>query len=125
MAKFDIYDPILYPRYLWVGTGNLKELLSKFKYKNGEPLQRDDLNTSFGITFDEVCQKGSNQLGVLIYLNENTNISQWAHEAIHAAHGIFNALNIHYTMDDDEHFTYFVQWIVESIQAFFINNVRR
>lgn len=112
-----MFDPVIYPRKVWVAAGDPDKVISKFKYSDGGPLKIQQ-NGFFGVTFGNVVYKKHALLGVLIYIRYIETPSQAMHEAIHAANKIFRDLNINYTLNDDEHFAYFAQWICECIESF-------
>lgn len=112
------YNSVIYPRYLWIATGDIKEVMSKFEYDDGEPLKCKEKGF-FGVTFGYVCNKEREKLGVLVYFRHTEGLSHAVHEAVHAANKIFRDLNITFNFDEDEHYAYFVSWIVSCIEDFF------
>lgn len=116
MSKARIYefDPVIYPRKLWVATGDINEVLSKFEYVDGKPLEAKSKGF-FGVTFDIATDKERTKLGCLIYFRHIETSAQAMHEAVHAANRIFEDLGITFTLYADEHYAYFVAWICDCI----------
>lgn len=108
------FDPVIYPRKIWIATGDIDEVVSHFEYLDGTPIESKEKGF-FGVTFSNVTDKEHTKLGVLMYFRHIEKPSQAMHEAIHAANRIFDDLGITYTLCDDEHFAYFVQWICDCI----------
>ena len=53
----------------------------------------------------------------IFFQNVNNTPAELAHEAIHAAHGIFNRIGFTSTQDNDEMLAYLVGYIVQNIQV--------
>lgn len=125
MSKAKIYefDPVIYPRKLWVATGNMEEVLSNFEYTDGTPITLKEKGF-FGVTVGFLTDKKHEKLGVLVYLRHIERPAQAMHEAIHAANKIFRDLGITFNLDEDEHYAYFVSWICECIDKVRTNKVK-
>lgn len=108
------FDPVIYPRKVWVCIGDFKEAALKFEYSDGKPLEEKEKGF-YGVTFNNVVTKGHDKLGVLIHFRHVEKPSQAMHEAIHAANAIFDDLGITFTLYADEHYAYFVEWICDCI----------
>lgn len=112
----EIKQPI-YPYKVWVSDEEGDAINSKFVTK----YEMDFPRTSVMRTFQDVGYKGD--IGALIWINKellhyyyrNTISSIVAHEAIHATNIMFTYLGASYTLDEDEHFAYFVQFITKQI----------
>lgn len=108
------FDPVIYPRKVWVTTGNLDEIISKFKYEDGESLSVAKTGY-YGVCCDGVKHIEQDSLGVLLYFRKLENPAHAMHEAIHAANAIFHDLGIVFSYGEDEHYAYFVEWICRCI----------
>lgn len=63
---------------------------------------------------DAVCLKLTSN-DIVIWTRKRNMIPEIAHEAVHAANFIFMQKGILYARDNDEHFAYYVEWIVRKI----------
>lgn len=108
------FDPVVYPRKVWVATGDIDEITSQFEYDDGTPIVLKEKGY-FGVTIGHVTNKEQAKLGVLVYFRYIEKPSQAMHEAVHVANKIFRDLNITFNLDEDEHYAYFVTWICECI----------
>lgn len=121
MSKFIVheFDPVIYPRKVWITKGSSKDIISKIKenYRTPEDeyLSDDGVDTSKACVWSVMENNDAKRLGVLILLVENVTVGVAAHEAIHAANCICRDCNIHYDCDNDEHYAYLVQFITDSI----------
>lgn len=112
--KIERFNPVIYPRILWVATGEVNEVTSKFEYSNGDPIILKEKGY-FGVTLEGIKPKDEETIGVLIYIRHAESVAQLIHEAVHAADIIFNDLGISFNLNDDEHYAYFVQWVCDCI----------
>lgn len=121
-SKIHEFDPVIYPRKLYVIDGYDEDLLSEFSHgaDNGDLKYPDNCH---GVTFPYVRHRESLLLGVLVCFGpDKKNITGMiAHEAVHAANGILNSLGVTYTTEDDETLAYLVGWAADCI-AEVINN---
>lgn len=108
------FDPLIYPRKLWVTYDATPEELNKMfplgdtignKFKKEEGF--------YGIT-DNVANS-DNKGGVLVRFENEDAMTSWniAHEAIHAAGFICKYVGIVADWSNDEAFTYLATWIVK------------
>lgn len=111
--KLQEFDPVIYPRRVWVGP-LLQETLDEFSTYKGADLEFPE--NCFGATFHEVKNRESASLGVLVVLEEDPSIETITHEAVHAANGILSDLGVVYTSEDDETLAYFTGWIAKCIK---------
>ena len=54
---------------------------------------------------------------LLLFLRTKSPAPVVAHECIHLVNAAFGARGITYTQDEDEHFAYYVQWLMETIDT--------
>lgn len=109
------FDPIIYPRKLWVTyDATPEELNEKFPsgdYHGNKFIKEDGY---YGITYRTADK--DNKGGVLIRFFDNKEAMEpWniVHEAIHAAGRIFQYIGMEADYNNDEAFAYLVAWIVK------------
>lgn len=109
------FDPVIYPRKLWVTyDAMLEELNGMFPNGDADGNRFKDEGGYYGITY-HIADK-DNLGGVLIRFENNKEaMSPWniAHEAIHAAGMICKYVGIEADWDNDEAFTYLVTWVIK------------
>lgn len=117
MSKAKIYefDPVLYPRKLFVIDTLDEETLSEFCELDGRYLV--PLKECYAMTSTIVKRRSTGKYGVVVAFNSKETIdnSTLAHEAVHAANNIFADLGVGYTLEEDESLAYFVGWIVKCL----------
>lgn len=114
MLKIHQFDPMIYPRLVWVVIGE----------KSAAPLREhfEDLNDMEESTaaevvsvFDNCSKKG----GVLIRFESKRaarNINYVCHESTHAAIEIFNYVGALVEPQNQEPFAYLVGWIAQCVK---------
>lgn len=110
------FDPVIYPRKLWViFTNDAKILTNNFdtKYKLDGFMDKSE-------AFVFPCShKESGKLGVCVVFmkHEYATIKNIAHESVHIASQIFSDCNMNMGFEDgqDEHFAYLVGWAADCI----------
>ncbi len=118
-----VIEQSIYPYKIWVCDEDKEYLDKKFENQDGEFILQGDPAMR---TFEGVRYKGKNNknaIGALIWINKeicnsfNRNLMSAliAHEAIHATNMMFSYLGVTYTLEDDEHFAYFVNFVVGCI----------
>ena len=121
MAKFIIekFDPVIYPRKVWVCKGGDKHDLEKyFDDMEGDSYQVSNcvVKSSYAIT-DDVSEKSTGDYGVVVWLHRMDGFTDGlvAHEADHAANRIFKAIGASVDCDNDETHAYLVGFITDCI----------
>lgn len=111
--KIYSYDPIIYPRKLWIIPSFDKELLTKFLDRDGKQINID-IDGCSGASI-QVLHKKTNKLGELIIFNspKDATPNVIVHESAHATLNICLDLNMIVEKDCQEHFTYLIGWIVD------------
>lgn len=109
------FDPLIYPRKLWVTYDATTEELNK-KFPSGDYYGNKfvDENSYYGVTYR--TSDRNNKGGVLIrFCDKEKAMEPWnmVHEAIHAAGHIFSYIGVNADYDNDEPFAYLVAWIVK------------
>lgn len=121
MAKFEIqkFDPIIYPRKIWVAKGGTKDdIFERFLDDEGDGycLSDETVRTSYAVT-DSVIEKETYDYGVVIWLHKMKGITDGtvAHEADHATNIIFKAIGAKVDVENDETHAYLVGFITDCI----------
>ena len=105
------YDPVIYPRKLWVHIGDdLKELAPK-AFCN---IVIDENKDYSGVEYGEVIRKIDDKYGILVSFPKRKYMTMeiCAHEASHVCDDLENALNIKH---GDEPSAYLLGWIASCI----------
>lgn len=111
MKKIFEYNPVIYPRKLWVSVGaSTKELNEVFE-------EVGDMEDSSIATVYSVCRTENKMDGMLIRFNNRMDMtpSVIAHESVHAAMGIYGYVGAEVDLDNQEPFAYLVGWIADCI----------
>ena len=111
MKKIFEYNPVIYPRKLWVSVGaSTKELNEVFE-------EVGDMEDSTIATVYSVCRTENKMGGMLIRFNNRMDMtpSVIAHESVHAAMGIYGYVGAEVDLDNQEPFAYLVGWIADCI----------
>lgn len=135
--KVDVYDPVIYPRLLFVAT-ELEGLDDKFefltinyKHDDGGAFNRlissiDD-NPSGAITCP-VIRKSDNKYGVIVIILDLEEIDSDVipHESVHVADYIYEQLGIYTTdfSEGNEHYAYLVGWAAGCISKTVSNRLK-
>lgn len=114
--KVHIFDPVIYPRKVYVAKGKNLECQVKdtFLTPEGDSLNTYGSDTCRAGVWD-VQLKEDKKLGVLVWLREKIDISVIAHESVHAANLIFRSCGVEYDTSHDEHFAHLVGWIADCV----------
>lgn len=122
MSKFRIekFDPVIYPRKVWVAKGGTKENLTDiFDDMDGDQyIVSDEVVTSSYAITDEVSERSSGDYGIIVWLHKlnDINTGTVAHEADHAANLIFKAIGAKVDCTNDETHDYLVGYITNCIE---------
>lgn len=109
------FDPVIYPRKLWVCIGLDEDYLNvKFHGENNAKLNFESNSSYYAITFDDVVRNDTNMIGELIvYQSKNDmRMGTISHEASHVVDGIENAISMKH---GDEPSAYLLEWVCKSI----------
>lgn len=105
------YDPVIYPRKLWVHIGYyFKELAQKAFYN----VVIDENKDYRGVEYGEVVRKSDDKYGILVSFPNRKYMTMdvCAHEASHVCDDLENALNIKH---GDDPSAYLLGWIASCI----------
>ena len=132
--KVDKYDPIIYPRKLWV-TGEVIGLDKIFVF-NKLDSTKVECPTAYGQLVDEyttskdglltcpVTNRATGEYGALvIIMDHNLEFGSEAHEAVHVADYIFDELGMYSQSfaHHNEQYAYLVGWAAGCISKTLIN----
>ena len=120
--KTTSYDPLIYPRKLWVVTDpietELNELFGFFDYNGSETKCDIDLIKE---NLGSCClcyEKSTGCKGVVVIIND-FGVSTIAHESVHVADGIFDDLGMvaqNFTQGGNEPYAHLVGWVAKCIE---------
>lgn len=108
------YDPVIYPRKLWVAIGqSMDDLKNTFTPIDGSEwiLPNKDFD---GVTFSEMARRDNNKYGELVLFNTKKDMTMniCAHEASHVCDAIEEAIGMGH---GDEPSAYLLGWIASCI----------
>lgn len=108
------FNPLIYPRLIWVAIGISDDLLNKFFNTEVVPFRNcNDADMQCIINKSTFEPKA----GVLIRFASYKQLTPGtiAHEAIHTCTAILDDLGVKYTGDSDESIAYLLGWLVDCI----------
>ncbi len=125
MPKVDAYDPVIYPRMLWV-AGQVEGLNKIFTFTKmndtsveAENGYRDLLDGSGVLATCPVIRKSDGLKGVVVIILDLNELipGDEAHEAVHAADYMFDELGmcLQSFAEHNEQYAYLVGWIAGCI----------
>lgn len=122
-TKIDEYDPVIYPRKLWVGiyNGNMKPFTDRFCYRDGVELHNMQDSAGCDARTYIVTEKSTNKYGYLILVDSTILkdkillIDVIAHESEHIKTGIFEDIGLYTNAESQEADAYLVGFIAKSI----------
>lgn len=122
--RVDRYDPIIYPRKLWV-TGDVIGLNKIFKFNKLDNTKVEEYNTTKdGWLTCPVTHKATGEYGALVIIMDSSiEAGGEAHEAVHVADYIFDELGM-YTQsfaNHNEQYAYLVGWVAGCISKTLVN----
>lgn len=120
----DKYDPVIYPRYVWVAKYlTLKKLNERFCTRNGRDFT-EEWDPSGSVYTLLVKDRKTDKYGVLVNFAEwgwsegkDEFIGNIAHEAEHVKYMIFEDCGMTYNEQSQEADAYLVGWVAKCIYA--------
>ena len=111
IVKIHQFDPVIYPRKVWVCFGATKEVLDD-RFTFTSPLV-DELFESIAVT--SICTEKNTEFGgVIVWTSKKTiAINTIAHESAHVADMIFDYIGE--GTKTEECYAYLVGWVAECI----------
>lgn len=122
-TKIDEYDPVIYPRKLWVSLYNdtMKPFTNRFCYRDGcELTDMDDSGETNARTYC-VVEKSTGKYGYLVLIDsiglkdKAFLIDTIAHESEHVKTNIFEDIQLYTNVESQEADAYMVGFIAKSI----------
>jgi len=117
---FRQFDPVIYPRNLWVAVGSVSIETIKDQFEVSKGLSRDYEDTAHkcgGIAM-KVVQLNTRFQGILMIIKKKSaTVSTIAHESVHIADYIFEEIGA-YSQDFNElneQYAYLVGWAADCI----------
>ncbi len=109
-TKIHEFDPVIYPRLLWIAVNPKKEEIDNFF---NEELKFDKSQEK-AIVYC-ASKKINNKAGCLIMFasKKDMDINTITHEASHVAIDIFTELSIEINDSNQEAFAYFIGWVAK------------
>lgn len=114
MIKIHQFDPIIYPRLIWIVIGERKGASLQDRFDNIQDMH-EDCDADVQMANDKTNNKG----GVLIRfktLAAARNTNYVCHESAHAAMYIFDYIGGGFSYDNQEPYCYLVGWIAACIK---------
>lgn len=122
-TKIDEYDPVIYPRKLWVSLYNntMKPFTDRFCYRDGCELT--DMGNSGETNAGTYCvvEKSTGKYGCLVLIDsiglkdKALLIDTIAHESEHVKTNIFEDIQLYTNVESQEADAYMVGFIAKSI----------
>ena len=113
------FDPVLYPRKIWVVKGNgidmPQNIKEAYRTPDDDSLSMDGVDKVKACVWNVMETAERQGYGVLIWLRTMVNPGVAAHESIHAANCICRDCDIHFDALNDEHYAYLVGFIADCI----------
>lgn len=111
------FDPVIYPRKLWVLKGADSGLIKKHftdTYKSELVINEEIGNGYDGMVF-QVKSKDNGYLGSLVWIANSVNIGVIAHEASHVAMDMLSDIGYKLDACNQEPISYMIGWIADCI----------
>lgn len=117
-AKIYQFDPMIYPRFLWVETGgDYSDIKKWFLHYSGEEIE--ELNTeNMGGMCNSVTFRQNQCYGILIWFPDiHLAKANWiTHESVHGTLEIFDQLGLRVDYRNQEPMAYLAGWFAECIE---------
>lgn len=121
------FDPLIYPRKLWISIDATQEELKEYFNTDVEPL--DDTNIAIAGSCHKELADGKTFGGILIQFQDVKNNPKGiiTHESFHAACDIFDYIGAFVDSKNQEPFAYLAGWVSKcaelTIEEFLKNEV--
>lgn len=118
--NFKVYqfDPMVYPRFLWVITGgDYGDVKKWFLHYSEQELEESDISNMGGMT-NSVFSKFNQCYGVLVWFPDiRLAKANWiTHESVHGTLELFDQLGLRVDYRNQESLAYLAGWIAECIE---------
>lgn len=120
------FDPMIYPRFLWVVTGgDYSDMKKWFLDYSGEEIEELNIENMGGMT-DCVTFRQNLCLGILIWFPDiRLAKANWiTHESVHGTLELFDQLGLRVDFRNQEPVAYLAGWIAECIELVKLGRVK-
>lgn len=112
------FDPLVYPRLLWIVRGSEDFVKENFSKKGGDEFTDEDVDMRFVDAWVCKCERKSDRrLGILFYFESGIEAKQLVHECYHALTAYVSEINADlpdYDSDGmEEYAAYLIEWIFD------------
>lgn len=117
-AKLYQFDPMIYPRLLWVVTGgDYSDIKKWFLTYGGEEIKGSDIE-NMGAMTQSVTFRQNQYLGILIWFPDiRLAKANWiTHESVHGTLELFDQLGLRVDYRNQEPIAYLAGWFAECIE---------
>lgn len=117
-AKLYQFDPMIYPRLLWVVTGgDYSDIKKWFLTYDGEEIEESDVSNLGGLTIS-VTFRQTQSLGILIWFPDiRLAKANWiTHESTHGTLELFEQLGLRVDYRNQEPVAYLAGWFAECVE---------
>lgn len=117
-AKLYQFDPMIYPRFLWVVTGgDYSDIKKWFLTYEGEEIEESDVSNLGGLTISVTFQQ-TQSLGILIWFPDiRLAKANWiTHESTHCTLELFEQLGLRVDYRNQEPVAYLAGWFAECVE---------
>lgn len=117
-AKLYQFDPMIYPRFLWVVTGgDYSDIKKWFLAYDGEEIEESDVSNLGGLTIS-VTFRQNQCFGILIWFPKiHLAKASWiTHESTHGTLELFGQLGARIDYHNQEPVAYLAGWFAECIE---------
>lgn len=115
--KIHQFDPVIYPRKLFVLKGGDSELIKRHFTDNNksELVINEEIVDGFDGVVYKVESKDNGCLGSLVWISNSANIGAIAHEASHVAMDILSEIGYKLDAENQEPLSYMIGWVADCI----------
>lgn len=115
-VKIHQFNPVIYPRKLWVVKGGNSDLIKRhFTDAYDSEIKIDEIGDGFDGMAMKVRSKAEGTYGSLVWIISNANIGIISHEASHAAMDILSDIGFKLDDKNQEPLAYMIGWITDCI----------
>ena len=114
MRKKKVKIPIFHGEILMIQTENYEYIEKNYAAKGYSLFGYD------GAVMEQVADNG--YVRYIVWFDEGVTHKVVVHEALHLLHHIFKHRGIEYSMENDEHAAYMLEWIFEQCDNFLFSN---
>lgn len=115
--KIHQFNPVIYPRKLWVLKGGNSELIKRHfsDTDKSELVIPKEIGDGFDGMVLQVESKDNGCLGSLVWIANCVTVSEVAHEASHVAMDILSEMGYKLDAENQEPLSYMIGWVADCI----------